>query len=68
MRTLHGERVYMSPYNYNGEYGVPMTILQSKSPQKNPFLWIWIFIKGIGVLFGKTYPRYLVLEYGIDHK
>lgn len=57
----------MSPYNYNGEFGIPMTILQTKSPYKNPFLWIWIFIKGIFLLFKGSYPRYLVLEYGIDH-
>lgn len=68
LRTLHGDRVYMSPYNYNGEYGIPMTILQTKSPNKNLFLWVWIFIKGIGMLLRKSYPRYLVLEYGIDHK
>lgn len=67
LRTLHGDRVYMSPYNYNGEFGIPMTILQAKSPYSNPFLWIWIFIKGIIILFKGSYPRYLVLEYGIDH-
>ena len=66
LRTLHGDRVYMSPYNYNGEFGIPMTILQTKSPLRNPFLWVWIFIKGIIILCKKTYPRYLVLEYGID--
>jgi UDP-N-acetylmuramoyl-tripeptide--D-alanyl-D-alanine ligase len=44
-----------------------MTILQTKSPYRNPFLWIWIFLKGIFLLFSSHYPRYLVLEYGIDH-
>lgn len=44
-----------------------MTILQTKSPYSNPFLWIWIFMKGIYLLFKRSYPRYLVLEYGIDH-
>lgn len=43
-----------------------MTILQTKSPYSNPFLWIWIFIKGIFILLQRSYPRYLVLEYGID--
>lgn len=56
----------MSPYNYNGEYGIPMTIIQTKSPYSNPFRWIWVFIKGIYILFKKSYPSYLVLEYGID--
>lgn len=67
LRTLHGDRVYMSPYNYNGEYGIPMTILQTKSPKKNLFLWVWVFMKGMGMLMQRSYPRYLVLEYGIDH-
>lgn len=67
LRILHGERVYKSPYNYNGEFGIPMTILQAKSPNGNSFLWIWIFFKGIFLLFKKSYPRYLVLEYGVDH-
>lgn len=66
LRSLHGERVYMSPYNYNGEFGIPMTILQTKSPYHNPFLWIWIFMKGAFILLKRSYPRYLVLEYGLD--
>ncbi len=67
LRTLHGERVYMSAYNYNGEFGIPLTILQSKSPKKNFILWIWVYMKGIAMLLKRSYPRYLVLEYGIDH-
>ena len=43
-----------------------MTILQTKSPYSNPFRWIWIFMKGIYLLFKRSYPRYLVLEYGFD--
>lgn len=66
LRTVHGERVYMSPHNYNGEFGIPMTILQAKSPYSNPFLWIGLFFKGFYLLCKKSYPRYLVLEYGID--
>lgn len=67
LHTLYGDRVYMSPYNYNGEFGVPLTILQAQSPYKNPFLWMGVFIRGILLLFTRSYPRYLVLEYGIDH-
>lgn len=66
LRTLHGDKVYMSPHNYNGEFGIPMTVLQTKSPYRNPFLWLWIFIKGVFILLKKSYPRYLVLEYGLD--
>jgi UDP-N-acetylmuramoyl-tripeptide--D-alanyl-D-alanine ligase len=57
----------MSLHNYNGEYGVPFTILQTASPHSNPILWAWVFLRGIGLLFSKRYPKYLVLEYGIDH-
>ncbi len=27
LHSLYGETVYMSPHNYNGEYGLPLTIL-----------------------------------------
>ena len=68
LHALYGDRVYKSPYNYNGEFGVPLTILLSESPYSNPFLWVWVFIRGIYLLFTSDYPRYLVLEYGIDHE
>lgn len=60
------KNVWYSFYHYNGEYGLPLTIIGSKSPWKNPFLWIWVFLLAIVRLF-QSYPRYLVLEYGIDH-
>lgn len=68
LHALYGDRVYISPYNYNGEYGVPFTIFQVQSPYRNPFLWIWVFIKGFLMLFARTYPGYIVLEYGIDRE
>ena len=34
------DKVAVSKHNYNGEYGVPLTILQCVSPHSNPFLWI----------------------------
>lgn len=67
LHSLYGETVYMSPHNYNGEYGLPLTILGAKSPYSNPFLWLWVFVKGFLRLLDKKYPKYLVLEYGIDH-
>lgn len=67
LHSLYGETVYMSPHNYNGEYGLPLTVIGAKSPYSNPFLWIWVFVKGFARLFDKKYPKYLVLEYGIDH-
>lgn len=55
-----------SPYHYNGEYGLPLSIIWVKTPWSNPILWLWVFIVGIFRLF-QDYPKYLVLEYGIDH-
>jgi len=68
LHALYKEKVYISPYNYNGEYGLPLTILQTKSPYSNPFLWCMVFVRGFFLLFSRNYPRYLVLEYGIDHE
>ncbi|MDQ1343284.1 MAG: Mur ligase protein [Patescibacteria group bacterium] len=67
LHSLYGETVYMSPHNYNGEYGLPFTILGVRSPYSNPFLWLWVFVRGFFRLFDRKYPKYLVLEYGIDH-
>jgi len=67
MSSLFWESVYMSPYDYNWEYWMPLTVLQSKSPNRNPFLWILVFIKWFLLRFSTNYPRYLVLEYWIDH-
>lgn len=55
-----------SPYHYNGEYGLPLTIIGAKTGGKNPFLWMIVFIKAIWTCI-RPYPKYLVLEYGIDH-
>lgn len=67
--ALYGNyNVGVSLHNYNGEYGVPLTIMQSASPHNNPFLWMAVFAKGLWMaFFEKEYPKYLVLEYGIDH-
>lgn len=65
--SIYGKTVYMSPHNYNGEFGLPFTILGVKSPYSNPLLWLWVIIVGIFRIFDRKYPKYLVLEYGIDH-
>ncbi len=67
LKEKYGENVYKSPYNYNGEFGLPLTILQQKTWWRNPFVWLYIFIKSIFVIFSKKYPKVLVLEYWIDH-
>lgn len=67
LREVYGERnVGASKYHYNGEYGLPLTIIGTKTGGKNPFLWIKVFFVALSRLFS-PYPRYLVLEYGIDH-
>lgn len=60
------KNVSYSLYHYNGEYGLPLTIIGCRTPGRNPFLWIWVFIVALSRLL-HSYPRYLVLEYGIDH-
>jgi len=50
--------------NYNNEFGVPLTILGIKSPERNPFGWLVLFWKSY---FIKDYPEVLVLEFGVDH-
>ncbi len=67
LKTVYGESaVGTSPYHYNWEYGLPLTIIGAKTGGKNPFLWFWVFITAI-ITYFRPYPKYLVLEYGIDH-
>lgn len=65
-QSLGQDMVAISPYHYNGEYGLPLAIMQAKSGGKNILLWIVAFGVGISQIFRK-YPKYIVLEYGIDH-
>ncbi len=66
LRQYGKKNVGFSQYNYNGEYGLPLTIIGAKTPGKNPFLWMLLAFRTIWRLV-TPYPRYLVLEYGIDH-
>ena len=52
--------------NYNGEYGLALTILGQKSPGKNPLGWICVFVFGFMRIFDRDFPQTLLLEYGID--
>lgn len=65
-KQFGAKNVWYSPYHYNGEFWLPLTIIGVKSPWSNPFWWIQVFCVAMIRLFQK-YPRYLVLEYGIDH-
>jgi UDP-N-acetylmuramoyl-tripeptide--D-alanyl-D-alanine ligase len=66
MRECGNREVMHSPYHYNGEYGLPLTIIWAKTGGKNPIRWIWVFLVAVYRLMVR-YPRYIVLEYGIDH-
>lgn len=66
IKQYWNKNVGYSQYHYNGEYGLPLTIIWVKTPWKNPFLWLYVFFVAIMRLC-KSYPRYLILEYGIDH-
>lgn len=67
LQKEYGENeVMFSKYNYNGEFGLPLTIFWAKSPWNNPFKWIAVFCIALSRFF-RPYPRFLVLEYGIDH-
>lgn len=61
-------RVWKNIKNYNNEIGVPLSILGLESGYKNPLAWLWVFVKGLGLLlFRKNdYPEILVLEMGAD--
>ncbi|MAG29004.1 hypothetical protein CL632_02565 [bacterium] len=54
--------------NYNTEIGLPLTILGvENAPGKNPFAWIGIFMRALGLIMSKhEYPQVLVLEMGAD--
>ena len=58
--------VQYSRDHYNGEFGLPLTIIGEKTWWKNIFRWFYVFCKWIIRIF-LPYPKYLVLEYGIDH-
>lgn len=66
IHTYGISNVSISPYRYNGEFGLPLSIIWAGSGWRNPFLWIAIFARGIIRCFWR-YPKYLILEYGIDH-
>ncbi len=68
LHNLYWDKAYMSEFDYNWEFWLPLTILQSKSANKNIFLWFLIFLKWLILIFKKNYPTYLVLEYWVDHK
>lgn len=67
LKNVYDEKeVGYSKYNYNGEYGLPLSVIGVKNPDKNPLLWLYVFFIALTRLV-RPYPRFLILEYGIDH-
>lgn len=67
LQNIFGEdEVQISPYHYNGEFWLPLSIIGAKTWWKNPLKWFWIFCIALYRCI-RPYPKYLVLEYGIDH-
>lgn len=53
--------------SFNGDIGVPLTILGLQNAWSNPLLWIENICKGLmAVLVHHPYPAWLVLEVGAD--
>lgn len=63
---FHHNDVMHSAYHYNGEFWLPLSIIGTKTGWRNPFRWLWIFLVALYRMIA-SYPRFLVLEYGIDH-
>ncbi len=66
-QVLKNGNVRKSQKSFNGEIGVPLTIIGVDSPWRNPLKWLFVFLKALFVLFSKKYPDTLILEIGTDH-
>ena len=63
-----GFSVRKSEKSYNGDIGIPLTILGCQSAWNDPFGWLEIMIYGLRQLFGtRAYPKWLVLEVGLEY-
>jgi len=59
--------VRKSEKSFNGELGLPLTILGLQNAWHNPFNWIRNIFLGLAlILFPNHYPKWLVLEVGAD--
>lgn len=61
-------RVRQPSDNYNNEFGVPLTIIGTKSPGRSVLGWLVVFWKAKMMWLWRdaSYPNMLVLEYGLD--
>ena len=59
--------VRKSEKSYNSELGVPLTIIGAKTGWGSFKQWLLVIIKGLKVfLFANDYPKFLILEIGVD--
>lgn len=67
LKNIYWNEVYYSLNYYNWEFWIPLTILLTRdSPWKNLIGWAKVLFKWFLLILKKDYPKYLVLEYGID--
>lgn len=62
-----GSKVRKSEGNLNAEIGIPLTILGYKE-LPNKFLWPFFLIGAFFKVKQKKYPKYLILEMGVEKK
>ena len=57
-----------SEKSFNGDFGIPLTIIGAKSGWGSVFAWVEVIFIGLGkiIIKDKTYPKTLVLEVGAD--
>jgi UDP-N-acetylmuramoyl-tripeptide--D-alanyl-D-alanine ligase len=56
-----------SQKSFNSDIGVPLTVLGLPNAWNNPFHWIKNIIDGLIIaLLSREYPKYLILETGVD--
>jgi UDP-N-acetylmuramoyl-tripeptide--D-alanyl-D-alanine ligase len=63
-------RVRKAEKNYNNEIGLPLSILGIPHGGRSPIRWVFnLLAAAFYIFFGskESYPKVLVLEYGIDH-
>lgn len=67
MKDEFGAKVRKNEGNLNAEIGIPLTILGYKA-LPNKFLWPIFLILSSFRLNQKNYPKYLILEMGVENK
>lgn len=70
LREKYGEKeVRGNPKSYNTEIGLPLAILYLDSGESSAIKWLKIIIQAkMRALFGRKFPKKLVLELGVEEK